>query len=184
MLINILNRELEGNIKSLLIKFADDTIFILPLAGRGININDIQAAMQRHLGCLVNKSLPPMIFRFSVFGSPNAIIYMGTTYAPQTQDEAQDAGKFEKGKCNDGFRSGTDRKEACVILGCITREEGGRSEENILFQHSAFIGLIAEYNCGIGMNKNKEFIKKNELGAEKSRGNDFRSRENASQRET
>lgn len=35
-----------------------------------------------------------------------------------------------------------------------------RTEENILFQHSAFTGLIAEYNCGICMNKNKEFIKK------------------------
>lgn len=54
MLINILNRELEGNIKSLLIKFADDPIFTLPLDGRGININDIEAAIQRHLGCLVN----------------------------------------------------------------------------------------------------------------------------------
>jgi len=60
----------------------------------------------------------------------------------------------------------------------------GRSEADILFQHSTLIGLILEYNCGICMNKNKEFIKKNELGAEKSHGNDFRSRENASQRET
>lgn len=90
---------------------------------------------------------------------------------------------FEKHKCNNGFKSGTDRREACVILGCINREEGGRTEENILFRHSVFIGLIAEYNCDICVKKNKEFIKKNELGAEKSHGNDFRSRENASQRE-
>lgn len=31
---------------------------------------------------------------------------------------------FEKDKCNDGFKSGSDRREACVILGCINREEG------------------------------------------------------------
>lgn len=90
-LINILNRELEGNTKSLLIKFEDDIIFILPLTGRRININDIQAAKQRHLGYMVNWSLPPMMFSFAVFGSLNAIIYMGTTYTLQTQNEAQDA---------------------------------------------------------------------------------------------
>jgi len=37
-LMNILNGELEGNIKSLLIKFADEKIFILPLAEREIKI--------------------------------------------------------------------------------------------------------------------------------------------------
>lgn len=57
-LLNVLNRELEGNIKSLLIKLVDDTVFILPLAGRGINMKNIQAAIQRYLGCLVNQSLP------------------------------------------------------------------------------------------------------------------------------
>lgn len=84
---------------------------------------------------------------------------------------------------NDDFKRGTDRREACVMLDCIKREEVGKSE-NIPFQHSAFTGLRLEYNCGICMNKNKEFIKKNELGAEKSHGSDFRSRETASQRET
>lgn len=68
--------------------------------------------------------------------------------------------------------------------GCIKREEVGKSGKNIPFQSSAFIGLRLEYNCGICMNKNKEFIKKNELGAEKSHGSDFWSRETASQRET
>lgn len=34
MLINILNRELEGSLKSLLIKCTDDTVFILQLGGR------------------------------------------------------------------------------------------------------------------------------------------------------
>lgn len=53
---------------------------------------------------------------------------------------------------------GTDRREACVILGCIKREEAGKSGENIPFQCSAFRGLRLEYNCGICMNKNKEFI--------------------------
>lgn len=145
-LLNILSRELEGNRKSLLIKFVDDIIFVLPLAGRGINTNNIQAAMQRYLGCLINQSLPLMMFSFAMFSSLNVIMYMATTHAPQLENEAQDAGSWRlwNYKCNDSFKSDADRSKACVIPGCMNREEGGRIEENILFQHSAFIECICD----------------------------------------
>lgn len=97
VLINILKRELEGDIKSLLVKCADDTIFILPLADWRINITNNQADIQRHVGCLVNWSLPSMIFSWFFFGfffSHFSFLFCCVWFFKYNRIQTQDTGNW------------------------------------------------------------------------------------------